>query len=345
MQNKWFDYLLKVGFAVIITVSLVLTAIAFSHRGEIETIEKVETASVKPSRLKSPSKGSLDGIVMDSDTRRPVRGVLVKSGLKESFTDEKGHFEFDGLTVGAIALDVAKAGYPPVHTSVDIKGLINETTVSLTSPFRAPTGATYTPTAPQVIRKGNPQRRQVALTFDDGWSPDKRIIGLLEENHVPATVFIVGGRGVVENHHDFIERMDEDGFEVATHGYTHYINTNMTDEQLTQEIRKGQKIITAITRKQFPYFRAPGGLYNSRTLSVIAANGYKLVLWSIDSEDTRSGLTTQQRYNQIIQHLHNGAIIVFHFSGHNTYDLLQMLLPELQRRGYEITTISELLKP
>lgn len=333
------------GFIVMIAFSLMLTAVAFSHRNDIEMIEKVETRPGKPAKPKPPSKGSLAGIITDSDTGRPVRGALVQSGLKEIFTDEKGHFEFDELVAEPVVLDVAKAGYPPVQTSLDIKGGSNETTVSLTSPFRAPSGPRYASTAPQVIRKGNTKRRQVALTFDDGWHPDYRILGLLEENHIPATVFIVGGRGVVEKHHDFIERMDEDGFEVTTHGYTHYINTNMTDEQLTEEIRKGQKIITTITRKQFPYFRAPGGLYNSRTLGVIAANGYKLVLWSIDSEDTRGGLTTQQRYSQIIQHLHNGAIIVFHFSGHNTYELLQMLIPALQTRGYEITTVSELLKP
>lgn len=288
----------------------------------------------------------LQGTIRDQDTDLPIKGAFVQTRGVRCFTDEEGRFELGSLSAGELSLRVTKVGYKSLETVTRATGGQNRIELYLTSAFD--TGGvgnlSYSPVAPEVIWSGNPNRKRIAITIDDGWSPDYRIIDLLQKQNVRATAFIVGDRGVADEHPELVARLEEAGFEVANHGYRHRTVTDLNDEHLTEEIRKGQEVITGVTNRKYPYFRPSGGNYDRRTLGVIAANGYKLVLWSIDSKDTRRGLTTQQRVDNVLANLHNGAIIVTHFAGYGTYDLLSILIPELKSRGYEIGTVSDVLE-
>ncbi len=201
----------------------------------------------------------------------------------------------------------------------------------------------FDPVKPEVIQRGNPDRKEVALTLDDGWNADPRILDYLEQNGIRGTAFLIGGRGVANANPELVARLDKMGWEVANHTYTHYIMTAFDDEWVGHDLRKAQKVISNITRKQVPYVRPPGGAYGDRFVNVAAANGFKVVMWTIDSADSRSA-TYDQEVANVLNNLQPGAVILFHFGGHNTYEVLQRVIPEIRQRGYKITTVTDVLR-
>ncbi len=203
----------------------------------------------------------------------------------------------------------------------------------------------FDPNAPLVIKQGNPNRKMVALTIDDGWNKDDRILDLLESYGIKCTVFPIGGRGVAEANPEWIKRMDRDGFEVSTHTYSHYKLTDHPEEWISADLKKGQDVIASVTGKRYPYMRPPGGFLNDAVKQAAAENGCYVVMWSNEFGDTNQNMTADGEVSAVLSNLRNGDIILCHFGGYHTYDALKRLIPEIQNRGYKFVTLTELLAP
>lgn len=203
----------------------------------------------------------------------------------------------------------------------------------------------YDPKAAAVIKTGNPNRKMVTLTIDDGWNKDDRILGLLESHGIRCTVFPIGGRGVAEANPEWIRRMDRGGFEVCTHTYSHYKLTDHPEQWISDDIRKGREVIASVTGKRYPYMRPPGGFLNDAIISAAAANGCYVVMWSNSLGDTNPNITVDAEVSAVLSNLRNGDIILCHFGGYHTYEALSRLIPEIENRGYSFGTLTELLIP
>jgi len=197
---------------------------------------------------------------------------------------------------------------------------------------------------PRIITHGDRNQKKVAITIDDGWNADDRILDLMEFYGIRCTVFVIGGRDVAETHPQWIRRMDKDGFEICTHTYTHYMVTGLTEDELRRDIKKGQGVLTRLTNKTYPYIRTCGGVYNEEALEVIDDLDYRLVLWDVDLCDTKKNYSVDGEINSVLKNVENGSIILCHFGGYDTYRALRTIIPELQRRGYTITTVSDILE-
>ena len=203
----------------------------------------------------------------------------------------------------------------------------------------------FDPGTPAVIERGNPNRKRVAITIDDGWNKDDRILDLLESYDLKCTVFVIGGMGVGEAHPEWIKRMDRDGFEVCTHTYSHYKLTDRAEEWVSEDIRKGQAVIAQVTGKYYPYMRPPGGFYDSVVIRAATENSCKVVMWTSELGDTNAGITVDREVSAVLSNLCNGDIILCHFGGYHTYEALSRLIPEIENRGYRTGTLSEILAP
>jgi peptidoglycan/xylan/chitin deacetylase (PgdA/CDA1 family) len=84
--------------------------------------------------------------------------------------------------------------------------------------------------------------------------------------------------------------------------------------------------------------RPPGGAYNA---TVKASVNAPIILWSIDTLDwkTRNAQTT---INTVLSNVQDGDIILMHDIHTQSVDAALYLIPELQRRGYTLVTVSEL---
>lgn len=98
------------------------------------------------------------------------------------------------------------------------------------------------------ICRGNPGRREVALTFDDG--PDARstpaLLDLLRQEKVPATFFCIGQRVAAER--ELTARLAREGHMLGNHTYHHSNLTNcFGPRRLREELQLTQAAIAAAT--------------------------------------------------------------------------------------------------
>jgi peptidoglycan/xylan/chitin deacetylase (PgdA/CDA1 family) len=195
-----------------------------------------------------------------------------------------------------------------------------------------------------VVTRGNPRLKRVAITIDDGWKPDMRILDLLKKWKIKFTAFVIGGRGVAETHPGFVRQIQESGGEVCNHTYSHYIMKGKAEAWVKEDIWRSQEILTRITHNIYPYVRYCGGDYDNNSLTWAEQQGFWLVNWTVSSNDTVEGVTADSQVDTVLNNLEPGAIILFHFGGYNTYEVLARTIPEMQKRGYEVTSLSRVFE-
>ena len=197
---------------------------------------------------------------------------------------------------------------------------------------------------PAVVSRGNKDLKRVAITIDDGWNPDMRIMKLFKDEHVPFTAFVIGGRGVAESHPQFVKAMADAGGEVCSHTMSHYVMRGKSEDFVMNELWGCQRIITNVTHVVFPYVRYSGGAYDKPALDWAGREGYWVVNWTIDTRDSTANPQVDAQVNGTLAWLTNGAIILCHWGGHNTYDVLRRIIPEIRKRGYELTNLTGLFE-
>ncbi len=184
------------------------------------------------------------------------------------------------------------------------------------------------------------KRGFVSLSFDDGPSKEVTpiILEILKNNNVKATFFVLGCN--VKYHHDTILQMYHGGHEIANHGYDHTSFTNLTKEQINNQIEKTNDYIYNITGEKTLLVRPPYGAINKNIASKI---DYPIILWSIDPTDWRS-ITVDTIIDTVIANLTDGSIILLHDIHDRTIEATKLLIPRIIDKGYDIVPISELFK-
>lgn len=182
---------------------------------------------------------------------------------------------------------------------------------------------------------------RVVLTFDDGYNFDHRIVEYLHSQGITASAFVIGAWA--QRNPSLLQEMDSLGWDVCNHTQNHPWLTKLTDQQITAELDTCQAVIGAATGQYLPVFRPPGGFIDARVTGVAAAAGYSPVMWDFDSMDAlNTSLSVQERVNHMVNNAVDGDIILFHFGGRNTLELVTGVVQGLQSRGFSFVTLSEM---
>lgn len=194
-----------------------------------------------------------------------------------------------------------------------------------------------------VLFRGHPNRREVAITFDDGPHPPftQRLLAMLKQLGVRATFFVVGR--IAEKHPEILKQMVSDGHEVANHSYTHPKFSKLSYPEMVQELVKTNKVITKITGKPVRSFRAPGGDHSPKTISAAKSLNMTLVLWTNSPADFEK-VGSQVLASRTLNHLHNGADILLHDGIEETMEMLPLIVGRLRSQGYRFITIEEMTR-
>ncbi len=219
------------------------------------------------------------------------------------------------------------------------------TAMATASPTASPT-ATAQPLSAQEIVRGNPARAQVALTFDIGLDPDValQVLEELRKEGVWATFFVAGNW--LEKRPEVLQQIAADGHELGNHSYSHRDFTQLTDEQIVEELGRTETLVKRLTgRSTKPYFRPPFGARDGRTLEVAAKAGYRSVYWTLDSGDWLAGATADKVAKRVLDNVGNGYIVVLHASSRPTAQALPRLLAGLKAKGFKVVTVSQVLAP
>lgn len=197
------------------------------------------------------------------------------------------------------------------------------------------------------ICHGNPEKRQVALTFDDG--PDPRatpaLLELLREHDLEAAFFVIGKK--VEANPELATQILRGGHLLENHTYHHSNATNFySTVRLTEELSRTQQAIQKHTGTTPRFFRPPVGLSNPNTFHAAAALQLKVIGWNIRSLDRR--LTDPEMIvRRIERRLRPGAIILLHDADIPAERLLatvKLLLAKVREQGYEVVRLDRMME-
>lgn len=201
-----------------------------------------------------------------------------------------------------------------------------------------------------VIRRG-PDRRRVALTFDDGPDPSHtpRILEALAGADVRATFFVVGRR--VEEAPEIAREVAAAGHDLGNHTYNHRHFWTLPPRASREEVDRGHAAIADATGRPPRYFRPPWGTFNWAAYARAGEIGELRVLWSVRPEGWLAPAPAATMTAFVVEHAHAGAIVDLHDRGGHpstpaeTCAALPGMIAGLRDLGFEAVPLSELLEP
>jgi peptidoglycan/xylan/chitin deacetylase (PgdA/CDA1 family) len=269
----------------------------------------------------------------------------------------------------AIALAACGGGTPPAPTPTPSpQATLTATrppaatatsTVTLTpapppSPTLPPQPPPPTPSggAATVVRRGDPGRRVVTLTFDAGADLGftGQILDTLAANDIVAAFGITGSWA--QQFPDATRRIAAEGHTIVNHSYDHASFTGLStqtaplsQQQRWYQLDRAESIINDLTGgTTLPYFRPPYGDYDASVNADVFARGYRYnVMWALDSQGWR-GRTVDEIVQICLDGAEPGAILIFHVgSASQDANALQRVIDGLRAQGYSFVSLPELV--
>jgi peptidoglycan/xylan/chitin deacetylase (PgdA/CDA1 family) len=202
----------------------------------------------------------------------------------------------------------------------------------------------------------NTDQKVLALTFDacdgpKGSNYDEKLIRYLENEKIPATLFISGKW--IEANPDILQALSRDPlFEIENHGLNHKpcsvigrsahgIKGTKNIREIHDEIELNAFRIQTMTGCKPRYFRA-GTAYSDEICAEIAnALGYEVVNFSVRGD---AGATySKKQVKEALLHSVPASIVLMHMNhpeGHTAGGVMEAI-PELRKRGFRFVKLSE----
>lgn len=198
----------------------------------------------------------------------------------------------------------------------------------------------------QAIYRDDTSQKVIYLTFDNGYEQGytEQILEVLKKEQVPATFFVTGH--YVKDQPELVNRMVKDGHIVGNHSFHHPDFTEMSKETVRKELDTLEAAVAKVSdQKSMNYLRPPRGTFNENTLKWADELGYVHVFWSLAFKDWE---TNQQKgwkyaYEQIMQQVHPGAIVLLHTVSEDNAEALDKVIKQLKKDGYQFKSLDELM--
>jgi peptidoglycan/xylan/chitin deacetylase (PgdA/CDA1 family) len=193
-----------------------------------------------------------------------------------------------------------------------------------------------------TICKGNKNKNEIAITFDDGpGEQTKKILNLLDQHKAKATFFLTGRNA--DLHKDMVSEIAQKQHSIGNHTYSHkswfpLIGTN----KINEELNKTQNTIASVTGYKPIYFRPPYGITNPFIARALKKFNFKTIGWSIRSLDTVIK-DPEKIIKRILKKIGPGAIILMHDDTINAVYVLEKLLIYCQQNNLKAVNLDELL--
>ncbi len=193
-----------------------------------------------------------------------------------------------------------------------------------------------------LLLHGNRALPEVALTIDDGPHPIscREILSILQQYHVHATFFDVGEN--MDARPDLVHLTLQDGNEIGDHSSTHLRLPYLSPLERHHEINDPDISFCRITGGHLYLFRPPGMNYNDHTLATLKRMGYVTVDYTTASSDYKLNDKRSFIVDRTLDRVENGSIILLH-DYPDTVRALPSILRGLQKDGYHVVTISEMI--
>lgn len=188
------------------------------------------------------------------------------------------------------------------------------------------------------------QEKKIALTFDAAWGNEdtEEILEILKKHDLHVTFFMTGGW--VESYPDDVKAILAAGHDLGNHSENHKNMSQLSDEEKREEIMKVHEKVKEITGYDMFLFRPPYGDYDNAVVEVLMGCGYYPIQWDVDSLDWQNkGIDSIIETVTEHKNLGNGSIVLCHNGAEYTAAALETLIEALEKEGYEIVPLSELI--
>jgi peptidoglycan/xylan/chitin deacetylase (PgdA/CDA1 family) len=194
------------------------------------------------------------------------------------------------------------------------------------------------------VTAGSADKREIALTFDDGPGPfTAQVVAALERVHAPATFFVVG-RAVKDFGASLPAEVAGD-FVIGDHTQDHAPMTALSRADQVSQLLDQSRAIRAYNAP-FPHlFRPPYGQFNATTLAITRKLKMLTILWTIDTMDfSQPGVA--KIVSSVVDGAKPGAIVLMHDAGGpraQTVAAIPRIVAALRRRDYTLVTVPRLI--
>ena len=198
---------------------------------------------------------------------------------------------------------------------------------------------------PNIIWKKTTDEKKIWLTFDDG--PEEEvtefILKTLKKLNIKASFFLIGKN--IQAFPELTKEIIKEGHIVGNHSFSHLNGFKSKNEEYIYDIELGQKLINeklvemGITNK-IKIFRPPYGRILPQQIKRLKEN-YKIVMWDVFSWDFKKNISPEKIYNNVIDNVVEGSILVFHNNKKSLNNLklvLEDTLVKLKEKGFVFST-------
>jgi peptidoglycan-N-acetylglucosamine deacetylase len=205
----------------------------------------------------------------------------------------------------------------------------------------------------EIIFHGPADKKEIALTFDDG--PDlefvPQVLEILKGHGIVATFFFLGDR-LTPKHKGIFDQVRAEGHTILSHGWDHrrYTEVGTTTaidlEIIAEDITKGMNALAGMLgEKPHSFMRPPYGNLTEEILAVFRKLRVTPILWSIDPLDWAATVPSELIVESVIKYAHPGAIVLLHTKKgqERTVDALPGIVEGLLAKEYTFVTLEKML--
>ena len=194
----------------------------------------------------------------------------------------------------------------------------------------------------EAIRRVDPDKPMIALTFDDGPGPGtRRILRALESVDGRATFCMVGDR--VNDYAQTARMVAEQGSEIATHTLSHPNLAKLSAGEVRAELEQSIAAIEQVTGVRPGVLRPPYGSTSEDVQQICREMGVVIANWNVDTEDWRVR-DADAILNHVLDNARDGAIVLCHDLYPETAAAMEQAVEALAAQGYQLVSVSELLQ-
>lgn len=156
-----------------------------------------------------------------------------------------------------------------------------------------------------------------------------------------ATFFVTGVWA--EKYTNAVKQISEAGYEIGNLGNTYERIPQLSQADMMSNLMQCNETLKKITGKTPVLFRPPYGDYNALLLDTANTLEMQAVQWDIDSFDQHN-TTVQGIADKVMEEAKSGSIILLHNRSDLTLEALPYMIETLQSEGYEIVSVSQLMR-
>jgi peptidoglycan/xylan/chitin deacetylase (PgdA/CDA1 family) len=223
--------------------------------------------------------------------------------------------------------------------------------------YRGRTGVRFAEFHPSTFRRLATNEKVVALTFDacggrHGSGFNAALIGFLEGQRVPATLFISWRWVTNGNESHFRRILANPLFQVENHGLTHrpcavnpreiYQTPSTPDlASAVMEIAGNAALLERATGRRTTFYRSGTAYYDDVAMEIAATLGHRVAGWDVLSGDVGASVSADAIAEGVLRRVRSGSVVILHMNqpAWQAAPAVERIVGTLRGRGYRFVTL------